>query len=105
MGLLSATWAAPRQPLDRIYPAFIWNYLPPGLAGLVIAAILAAAMSNLSAALNALSSTVVVDFLGGAGPAGERGAVRLARVATVVWAAALVGIATRRATRSRVETG
>ena len=50
-------------------------------------------MANLSAALNALSSTVVVDFLGGAGPAGERGAVRRARLATVAWAAALVGIA------------
>ncbi|HEY9141482.1 MAG TPA: sodium:solute symporter [Bryobacteraceae bacterium] len=78
---------------DRIYPQFLWNNLPPGLAGLAIAAILAAAMANLSAALNALSSTVVVDFLGGAGPAGERGAVRRARLATVAWAAALVGIA------------
>jgi len=32
------------------------------IAGLVVAAILAAAMSNLSAALNALASTSVVDF-------------------------------------------
>ena len=78
---------------DRIYPQFIWNNLPPGLAGLAIAAILAAAMANLSAALNALSSTVVVDFLGGESSAGERGAVRRARLATVLWAAVLVGIA------------
>jgi len=78
---------------DRIYPQFIWNSLPPGLAGLAIAAILAAAMANLSAALNALSSTVVVDFLGGESSAGERGAVRRARLATVLWAAVLVGIA------------
>jgi solute:Na+ symporter, SSS family len=47
---------------DRIYPLFIWNNLPPGVAGLVIAAILAAAMSNLSAALNSLASTTVMDF-------------------------------------------
>ena len=46
------------SPADRIYPAFIWNSLPRGIAGLVIAAILAAAMSNLSAALNSLASTV-----------------------------------------------
>ena len=53
--------APPAQP-DRLYPEFIWNNLPPGLAGLMIAAILAAAMANLSAALNSLSSTMVVDF-------------------------------------------
>ena len=34
-----------------------------GVAGLIIAAILAAAMANLSAALNSLASTTVVDFL------------------------------------------
>ncbi len=41
---------------------FVWNNLPAGAAGLVIAAILAAGMSNLSAALNALASTTVMDF-------------------------------------------
>ncbi len=54
--------AAP-QPPDRIYPEFVWQYLPPGVAGLVVAAILAAAMSNLSAALNSLASTTIMDFL------------------------------------------
>jgi SSS family transporter len=86
-------WGQGAAGADRIYPQFIWNSLPAGFAGLAIAAILAAAMANLSAALNALSSTVVVDFLGGAASAGERGAVRRARLATVAWAAALVGIA------------
>ncbi len=47
---------------DRIYPQFIWEFLPTGVAGLVMAAILAAAMSNLSAALNSLASTTVMDF-------------------------------------------
>jgi SSS family solute:Na+ symporter len=50
------------QSADSLYPMFIWSSLPPGLAGLVIAAILAAGMSNLSAALNALASTTVMDF-------------------------------------------
>ncbi len=36
--------------------------MPHGVSGLLIAAILAAAMSNLSAALNSLSSTTIVDF-------------------------------------------
>src|SRR5271165_1633530 len=55
-------WAAPKVA-ERIYPEFIWNNLPAGVAGLVMAAILAAAMSNLSAALNALASTTVMDFV------------------------------------------
>jgi SSS family solute:Na+ symporter len=50
------------QPADSIYPKFVWNSLPVGAAGLVMAAILAAGMSNLSAALNALASTTVMDF-------------------------------------------
>ena len=54
---------APPASADRIYPQFIWQYLPTGVAGLSIAAILAAAMSNLSAAINSLASTTVMDFL------------------------------------------
>jgi SSS family transporter len=47
---------------DRIFPTFIVQQMPHGIAGLLIAAILAAAMSNLSAALNSLASTTVIDF-------------------------------------------
>ncbi|BDC51014.1 transporter [Bryobacterales bacterium F-183] len=86
--------AAP-TPADRIYPEFIWNYLPHGIAGLVIAAILAAAMSNLSAALNSLASTTVMDFYkpmtGGRKP--EEFYLRIAKFATLGWGAALFGIA------------
>jgi Na+/proline symporter len=81
---------APR-PLDRLYPEFVWNSLPHGLAGLAIAAILAAAMSNLSAALNALASTTVLDFgewLRRKSP-GAALDLRIARAATVAWAAVL----------------
>lgn len=58
----SDTRSAAPQPADSIYPKFVWNNLPAGAAGLVIAAILAAGMSNLSAALNSLASTTVMDF-------------------------------------------
>src|SRR5579863_2411495 len=54
--------AQPPAVMDRLYPLYIWQNLPPGVAGLVMAAILAAAMSNLSAALNALASTTVLDL-------------------------------------------
>ncbi|ADW69125.1 sodium:solute symporter family transporter [Granulicella tundricola] len=47
---------------DHIFPTFIVREMPHGVAGLLIAAILAAAMSNLSAALNSLASTTVIDF-------------------------------------------
>jgi SSS family transporter len=85
--------AAPKTP-DQIYPQFIWDRLPTGLAGLVIAAILAAGMSNLSAALNALASTSIMDFYR---PMSDRAGrshpeahyLRLARWATVLWGVVL----------------
>jgi SSS family transporter len=90
-------WAAPAVT-DSIYPRFIWDQLPAGLSGLVIAAILAAAMSNLSAALNSLASTTVMDFLrplGGAsrGPGDESLWLKRARLATVAWGVILAGVA------------
>lgn len=47
---------------DQIFPTFIVQRLPHGVAGLVIAAIFAAAMSNLSGSLNSLASSTVLDF-------------------------------------------
>lgn len=41
---------------------YVINYLPAGLAGLVIASLLAAAMSTLSSAMNAMSATAIADF-------------------------------------------
>ncbi len=85
------------HPADRIYPQFVWNNLPPGLAGLIIAAILAAGMSNLSAALNALSSTSIMDFYKPlATRAGrnhpESHYVFLARWCTVLWGVVLFSV-------------
>ncbi len=88
---------APSVP-ERTYPEFIWTHLPIGLAGLVIAAILAAAMSNLSAALNALASTTIMDFFKPLRPRhSESYYLRLARWSTVLWGAILftVGLAAR----------
>lgn len=48
---------------DAIYPLFIINGLPPGVSGLVIAAIFAAAMSTLSSNINSASAAVYSDFL------------------------------------------
>ncbi len=88
------TGMAPPRPADRIYPEFIWRSLPTGAAGIIIAAILAAAMANISAALNSLASTTIVDF-GRAGRDDNKGDERYlgrARLATVVWGLVLLGI-------------
>lgn len=79
---------------DRIYPTFIVSRMPHGIAGLLIAAILAAAMSNLSAALNSLSSSSMMDFYLRLRPAAtEARRLRLARLTTVVWALILFALA------------
>lgn len=79
---------------DRIFPTFIVREMPVGVAGLLIAAILAAAMSNLSAALNSLSSTTVVDFYMHWRPAADdRERMLISRSSTVVWAFVLFAIA------------
>ncbi|MCC7156163.1 MAG: sodium:solute symporter [Bryobacterales bacterium] len=81
------------QPPDRIYPEFIWKQLPVGAAGLVIAAILAAAMSNLSAALNSLASTTIMDFYRPMAPGKpELTYLKLARQATIAWGIILFAI-------------
>jgi len=94
--------AAP-DPLDRLYPDFIWRHLSPGIAGLVIAAILAASMANISAALNSLASTTIMDFLKPAElrrgtQRSDKSYLNLARWATVFWGIVLlvIGIMARK---------
>jgi solute:Na+ symporter, SSS family len=93
-------WAFYRQPSaafgrpDRIYPTFIVTHMPHGISGLLIAAVLAAAMSNLSAALNSLSSSAIMDFYARLRPqSDEKTKMRLSRLATLAWALVLFGLA------------
>ncbi|HMF62818.1 MAG TPA: sodium/solute symporter [Edaphobacter sp.] len=79
---------------DYIFPTFIVSEMPVGIAGLLIAAILAAAMSNLSAAINSLSSTTVVDFYMHYRPqADDRERMMISRSSTVLWALVLFAVA------------
>jgi Na+/proline symporter len=74
--------------------AAILFQMPHGISGLLIAAILAAAMSNLSAALNSLSSSTVVDFYARLRPGiDEERKLRLSRIATALWALVLFVLA------------
>ena len=86
--------STPNLGADRIFPVFIVQQMPVGIAGLMIAAILAAAMSNLSAALNSLASTSVVDFYLPRHPEiSPTLRTRLSRLMTVVWAVVLFALA------------
>ncbi len=84
--LWAAGLAPAALPADQIFSRFVVEHLPAGLAGLVIAAILAAAMSTQSSAINALASSVTHDLY--AGWTGRRDPVHLLRIGrlwTLVW--------------------
>src|SRR4051812_24949953 len=80
---------------DRIFPQFIVAQLPHGISGLVIAAIFAAAMSNLSGSLNSLASTTVLDFYKPlVNPnASDESLLRLSRWLTAIWGVVLIILA------------
>lgn len=87
--------ATPFQRPDQIYPTFVITRLPVGLCGLLTAAILAAGMANLSAALNSLASSSVMDFYK---PfvhpdASDQHYLRASRLATLAWGGIIISIA------------
>lgn len=47
---------------DSVFPRFIANHLPPGVAGLVIAGIYSASMSSLDSSMHSVSTVVTVDY-------------------------------------------
>jgi solute:Na+ symporter, SSS family len=56
-GLLPAGLAS-----DRVFPHFIVNHLPPGVVGLIIAAIFAAGMSTVSTSINSSATVLLTDY-------------------------------------------
>src|SRR5688572_30068033 len=72
------------RPADSLVPTFMMNYLPVGLRGLLLAAILAAAMSSIDSALNSLAAVTLEDV---AGIAPERQSVWLSRGTSLAWGA------------------
>lgn len=76
---------------DEIFVTFIIEQLPPGVTGIVIAAIFSAAMSTLSSSLNSLASATTYDFYAALRPRTEEDLFRVGRVFTLVWGVVLVG--------------
>jgi SSS family transporter len=86
--------AAAFAKTDLIFPTFIVTRMPQAIRGLLIAAILAAAMSNLSAALNSLASTSVMDLYARLRPqSSDEKRLKLARLSTIGWALILFALA------------
>jgi len=82
----------PFETPDQVFPRFIATQLPPGLGGLVIAAVFAAAMSTLSSSMSSLASASTFDF-GRRLRATESTTLRASRILTAVWAVALAVVA------------
>lgn len=84
----------PLLPIDATFPLFIAAELPPGVTGLIIAGIFAAAMSTLSSIINSVATLLSVDFYDKlAKNPTERGSVRFAEIMTVVVGLAGMGLA------------
>jgi SSS family solute:Na+ symporter len=72
---------------DYVFLRFILDYLPTGLIGLLITAILAAGMSATAAGINALASTSTIDFYRRLfrKESDEKHYVMMSRIFTVFW--------------------
>src|SRR6185295_17042811 len=87
--------AAVQRKADAIFPHFIVTELPPGVVGLVIAAIFAAAMSTLSSSLNSLAATALTDFYRplAAPDRSEEHYLKISRWLTAGWGLVQIGVA------------
>lgn len=73
------------QRADEVFPRLLAEYAPAGVAGLVLAGLLAAIMSSVDSALNSASTLVTVDFIQPRHPGLDtRALARLGRVLTLV---------------------
>ncbi len=78
---------------DEIFPKFIKENLPTGLAGLVIAGVLASAMGTLSSSISSLASSSYLDLFSTrkAGPGDPRKELFWSKLFTLAWGVLLIG--------------
>jgi SSS family solute:Na+ symporter len=79
--------------MDFLVPVFILQHLPEGVRGVLVAALLAAAMSSLDSALNSLSAASMRDFVEKKWNLSVRGTLIMSRVTTVFWGVVITGFA------------
>lgn len=81
----------PSDKPDYMMPVYIIDRLPHGLIGLLVVAILAAAMSSLSSVINSLAAVTLEDMSAlGIKPSSDRSSVTWARVVSVFWGAVIL---------------
>jgi SSS family transporter len=78
---------------DELIPQFIMQYLPTGGRAILLAAMLAAAMSSLDSALNSLSAATMRDFVEPFAGIKEDSLLKVGRITTVIWGAIITGAA------------
>ncbi len=81
---------------DEVFPKFIVENLPTGLAGLVVAGVLASAMGTLSSSISSLASSTFLDLFKSTRQGqhlSEKAKVAWSRGFTLLWGAALIGTA------------
>jgi SSS family transporter len=85
--LKEATGETKFNDVNYVFPTFVVKYMPAGVVGLIIAAIFAAAMSSISAELNALATATTIDFYRRhlKPDANDTETVRFGRIATGFW--------------------
>ena len=77
---------------DRVLPLFLVREMPVGLAGMLLASIVAVAMSNASGSLNSLAASSVLDFAKLRGKTTDaHQLLRLSRAMTLLWGLVLMG--------------
>jgi SSS family solute:Na+ symporter len=82
---------APGERADRILPLFLVREMPPGLAGLLLASIIAVAMSNASGSLNSLAASSSLDFSRLRGKSADSVSfLKLSRRMTLAWGLVLM---------------
>jgi solute:Na+ symporter, SSS family len=82
----------PGERTDRILPLFLAKEMPVGLAGLMLASIVAVAMSNASGSLNSLAASSILDFSAAAGRQDAKKLLSLSRWMTLVWGVVLMAL-------------
>lgn len=81
----------PADKPDYMMPVFILSHLPHGLIGLLMVAIMAAAMSSLSSVINSLAAVTIEDLSSlGLRPSSQKMTVIWARVASLGWGAIIL---------------
>jgi Na+/proline symporter len=95
-----ATGDASYDDVNYVFPTFVTTRMPPGLVGLLIAAIFAAAMSSIAAELNALSTATLIDFYRRwlKPDAADAHYLLVSRAATAVWSVVASAVALYAAT-------